>query len=188
MVKYYLQLLLVLLILPVLTFAAVPAWQIIPEGSSITFTATQNNAPTTGKLTDFSGEINFDPAQLKQSSIMIIVDLNSVTTSYSDIATTLKTADWFNVAMFPQAVFKANDFTKTGNNTYQANGTLTIRNKTVPIVLNFTLENYSETKASAKGSTELKRSLFGVGQGEWAKTDAVKDEVKVDFRVSAVRK
>ncbi len=189
MMKQYLQKILwTILLLPAITFSAVPDWQIIPQSSSISFTATQNDAPVSGKFTAFSGEINFDPAQLKQSNITIRVDLNSVTTDYADIATTLKTAEWFDIAKFPQATFKASDFTKTGDKTYQANGTLTIRDKTVPVVLSFTLENYSDTKANVKGSAQLKRTSFNVGQGEWAKTDAVKDDVKVDFVISALRK
>lgn len=189
MVKQFLRKSLwLVLILPLVTFSAVPAWQVVPQNSSITFTATQNNSPVTGKFTAFSGDINFDPARLKESNITIRVDLNSVTTEYGDIATTLKTADWFNIAKFPQAIFKASDFTKTGDKTYQANGTLTIRDKTVPVVLSFILENYSDSKADAKGSAQLKRTLFNVGQGEWAKTDAVKDDVKIDFVVSALRK
>lgn len=173
---------------PLTVIASPPEWQMIPEDSSITFIATQNNAPVTGKFTSFTGQIFFDPANLKSSEVMIMVDMNSVSTSYADIANTLKTADWFNAVKFPNAIFKANDFTKTGNNTYQANGTLTIRDKVVPIVLSFTLDEFSNTKAKAHGSTILKRTEFGVGQGEWNKTDAVKDEVSVGFMVEAMKK
>lgn len=173
------------LFLSVTASAAVPAWRIVPADSTLTFTATQNNAPVSGNFKTFGGEITFDPAQLAASHVQIVVDVGSVNTSYGEIADSLKSPDWFNVKLFPQAVFKANQFTKTGDNTYQANGRLTIRNKTVPVTLTFILKEFSKTKALVEGMTTLKRSLFSLGQGEWANTDAVKDEVQVKFKVVA---
>jgi polyisoprenoid-binding protein YceI len=168
--------------------AAVPAWQITPAESKINFTATQNNAPVTGSFKTFSGDIQFDPAQLNTSKVNIVVDINSMDSSYQEMSDSLKTADWFNVKLFPKAVFAANKFTKTGNNTYQAIGVLTLRDKTVPVTLDFTVQDFSATHFKASGNTTVKRTAFGVGQGEWAKTDGVKDEVKVEFVLSAVKK
>lgn len=178
----------VIIILPILSFADVSVWQLIPEKSSLIFTATQNNAPVSGKFKKFAGDIHFDPAQLKASHVRIVIDMSSVSTDYADVADTLKTAEWFNVVSFPQAVFTAENFTQTGNHSYQANGTLTIRDKTVPVVMIFTLEGFSQTTARAKGSAMLKRLAFEVGQGEWQKTDNVQDEVQVQFTVAAIKK
>lgn len=171
-----------------ITFAAVPGWQIVPNESSINFTATQNNAPVTGKFSSFTGNINFDPTQLNNSNVKIVVDINSMTTSYEQVADTLKTAEWFDSKSFPNATFTSTGFVKTGDKTYQANGNLTIRDKTVPVQLTFTLKNYSADKLNLEGSTTLKRTAFGLGQGDWAKTDAVKDDVRVNFTLSANKK
>ena len=92
------------------------------------------------------------------------------------------------MANFPTASFTADKFVKTGDKTYQAMGTLTIRDKTVPVTLNFTAADYSATHALMKGTTTLKRTDFGVGQGEWADTKAIKDEVKIDFTIGASKK
>lgn len=175
------------LLVPTIAFAAVPAWQIVPGESSITFTGTQNGAPATGKFNKFSGEINFDPDQLNASKVRIVIDMNSVSTSYSDFTATLLTADWFNVKAFPQAIFTAKNFTKVSDNKYQANGSMTIRDKTLPVTLTFATEELSKAKAIVKGSTTLKRTQFGIGQGEWADTETVKDDVQVNFIIAAVR-
>lgn len=179
-----------ILLLPMAVSAAtpVPSWQMVPKQSSITFTATQNNAPVTGEFKSFSGDIKFDPTQLGASSASIVVDTTSVTASYGQVADTLKSPDWFDVKRFPQAIFKVNSFTKTGNNTYQANGILTIRDKAVPITLAFVLAQYTPTQALVKGNVTIKRTLFGVGQGEWAQTDQVKDEVQINFTITATKK
>lgn len=163
-------------------------WQIVPTESSLTFTATQNNSPLSGEFKRFKGSINFDPAQLATSNVNITVDTGSVSASYQEVADTLKTPDWFDIKIFPEATFKATQFTKTGDNSYKAEGTLTIRDKTVPVTLNFNLDTYSQTKAHATGSTTLKRTAFGVGRGDWAKTTDVKDDVQVNFKLSCIKK
>jgi polyisoprenoid-binding protein YceI len=176
---------LLLLLMPIIARAEVPKWQIIPNESSITFTGTQNNAPVSGKFKKFTGEIAFDPNQLSASKVRIVIDMNSVSTSYSDFTSALLTSDWFNVKLFPDAIFEANHFTKIGENKYEADGNMAIRDKTVPIKLTFTGEALSKTKGRVKGSVTLKRLVFGIGQGEWESTDEVKDEVTVNFILTA---
>ncbi|QLH43385.1 MAG: YceI family protein [Coxiellaceae bacterium] len=173
-------------LLPISALAA--NWQLVPDQSSITFTATQNNAPIIGKFTRFSGDINFDPKQLNTSHAKITVDMNSVSASYEVVADTLKTPDWFDVKQFPQAIFEANNFSKTADNQYQANGTLTLRDKTLPVTLTFSQENTSDTQYKIKGSTSIQRTNFGVGRGEWSKTNEVKDQVQINFIVTMIKK
>ena len=186
--KYFLPLLLLLLFVPGIVLALVPTWQIIPNESSITFTGIQNDAPASGKFNKFTGEIKFDPDQLNASKVRIVIDMNSVSTSYSTFTSTLLTTDWFNVHNFPQAIFEATHFIKIDENKYQATGMLTIRDKKVPVTLTFVSEKLSPTKVNVKGNTTLKRTMFGVGQGQWADTNAVKDDVQVNFIITAARK
>lgn len=169
---------------PIVSLAAVPAWQIVPSASQLTFSATQNGAPVTGQFKTFTGEINFDPNQLAASHVKIVVDISSITDPYHQLSDTLKAPEWFNVKVFPQAIFESSHFSKTGDKIYQAEGMLTIRDKKLPITLTFNQEEYTETKARMKGSTTIKRTAFGVGQGQWADTKTIKDEVKVDFVVT----
>ena len=171
---------------PIMGQAAV--WQIVPDKSTLTFTATQNNSPVTGQFKSFSGNITFDPNQLATSQVDITVDLGSVTTSYKEVADTLVTDDFFDVKDFPKAEFKATQFKKINDKTYQANGTLTIRDKTLPVTLTFTLNQYTNVNAAVTGNASLKRTAFGVGRGEWASTDNIKDDVKINFTLTATKK
>lgn len=166
----------------------IPEWQIVPSESQITFTATQNGAPVTGSFKSFTGDIHVDPENYKTSTIHIIVDINSLTTSYSDLIETLTSEDWFNAKMFPKADFSATKFSKLSNKTYKADGELTIRDKSAPVTLIFTAVESPENHGVIEGQTVIKRSTFGVGQGEWASTDEVKDDVTVNFKVGAVIK
>ena len=178
-----------LLCTPLIAFAAVPSWKIIPTESQLNFSATQNDAPVTGKFKRFTGNIQFDRDNLANNKVDIIVDTGSLSTAYGDLTTTLLTSDWLSIKLFPTAEFKAIQFKKTGEKSYLAIGTLKIRNKIQPIIISFSEEETGvKDKVRIKGSTALKRTVFGVGQGEWASTKEVKDEVAVNFVVTAVRK
>lgn len=166
-------------------FAKVPTWKIIPNQSTLSFTATQNDAPVTGEFKKFDGQIAFDAKALNESRVDITVDMNSLVTSYHELKETLLAADWFNVKLFPTAHFIASQFKATGNQTFTAEGTLTIRDRTVPIHLIFTLSDIKDHLITATGDAQLNRSQFGVGQGEWASTKEIKDAVTVHFVVKA---
>ena len=99
----------------------------------------------------------------------------------------LKTSDWFNVKLFPKATFKSREFKKLGENNYQASGDLSIRDKTVSLTIQFDLQDYHPDKFIAKGKTSIKRTAFGIGQGDWADTNEIKDDVKVDFNLQLKR-
>jgi len=174
--------------LPFSAIAEVSKWEIIKEKSNIGFTATQNNAPVSGEFKKFDGEIHFDSAQLSLSNVTIVVYIDSVSTSYPDIANTLKTAEWFDVKTFPKGVFKATSINKVGENTYQAKGTLSLRDKTANITLPVEITQVSATTSIAKGSLVIQRSTFGIGRGEWASTSEIKDDVTIHFSLAATKK
>jgi polyisoprenoid-binding protein YceI len=179
----------VILWFPLLAFATPSAWVIVPSQSHLSFTAIQNDSPLTGQF-NFKGEGHFDPQQLEASNVTVTIDLASVKTSYQEADDMLKNSDWFDILHFPQATFTAKKFVlipKTQNH-YEAPGTLTIRNKTLPVTLHFVLDKYTNKDAHATGELTLRRTQFGVGQGEWASTSAVKDDVKVNFDLTAVKK
>jgi polyisoprenoid-binding protein YceI len=74
----------------------------------------------------------------------------------------------------------AERFTAKGGNKYAAVGKLTLRNVTREVPIEFTFEK-KDGSAWLKGSAQLKRLDFGVGQGDWKDTSTVANEVKVSF-------
>jgi polyisoprenoid-binding protein YceI len=73
----------------------------------------------------------------------------------------------------------ADHFTAKGAS-YTATGKLTIRNVTRDVPIAFTFEK-KDGSAWLKGSAQLKRLDFGVGQGDWKDTEQVGNDVKVNF-------
>ncbi len=168
-------------ILPAIAFAEVTSWQIIPSDSAVRFTATQNSAPVKGSFSTVEGKINFSADDLKDSKVDIKIDMNSVHTSYKELVDTLKMADWLDVAKFPEAHFTSDKISKVKDNDYLAAGTLQIRDKKMPLEVGFTIKESLKNSLTVNGETTIKRTAFGVGQGDWASTDEVKDEVKITF-------
>lgn len=170
-----------------------PAYEMVPEESKLKFVALQNSAPVEGAFKKFTTEIRFDPNNLDNSSIRADVDMASVFTEYPEVATNLVGTDWFDVKKFPKASFRTlqiKNLPARDNDDrlyYYADAELTLRDKTVPVTINFILERLDANGAVASGRVSLKRREFGVGQGDWAKTDTVDDVVSVSFRVVAKR-
>lgn len=174
----------ILFCLPLAAHAEIPHWNLVPEKSSIRWEATQNHAPVAGKFDAFTAEIAFHPDALGQSHVKISIDTASITTAYDEAQSTLKTADWFAVDAFGHAIFETTRFSALGDNHYQAEGNLTIKGISAPVVLNFTMENYSDTEAHMLGEATLKRTDFNIG---WKDTQQVEDNVKVMVEITASR-
>ncbi len=160
---------------------------LVNKNAQLGFVAQWEGQPVIGSFQQWTADIVFSPDDLKNSSLTVKVDLASVATGDEQRDSALPSADWFDVAHHPTAIFLASNFKKVAEGSYKANGTLSLRDKTAPIVLSFKLKIDGD-KATAKGSTTLDRTVFGVGQGEFSATDQISAAVKVSFNLTAMRK
>lgn len=177
------------IITPMSKVLGATAWKIDSQKSELIFTAIVNSSPIEGHFKIFSGDIVFDPQDLDNSSANIVIDMNSVFATKSEIAPNLIKKEWFNAKDYPQAVFRADKFIHGDKEkTYQVSGTLTIRDKTLPITLTFSLNEYSKTNAMVTGGVFINRLSFDIGTGEWADTEFVQDKVIVQFKITATPK
>lgn len=160
---------------------------LVSKNAQLGFATQWTGEPVVGSFKQWTADIVFSPDDLKNSSLTVKVDLASVATGDEQRDTALPSADWFDVANHPTAIFKASQFEKVAEGSYKADGTLSLRDKTAPIVLSFKL-NIDGDKATAKGSTTLDRTVFGVGQGEFLATDQIPAAVKVTFNLTATRR
>jgi cytochrome b561/polyisoprenoid-binding protein YceI len=158
----------------------------VAAGSSLSFTTTWGGQPVEGRFDRWRADIRFSPEALERSRLKVTIDLASVATGDAQRDQSLPSADWFNVAEAPQAVFTANRFEKTAEGRYIAHGELQLRGVTHPLDLPFQLRIDGDT-AHARSQTSLDRLAFGVGQGEWAKTDQIPARVGIRILVNASR-
>ncbi len=179
-------LLIAALLLPFSALADVPVYVVDKQKSSLKFFAIQNNAPVEGSFREFTADIRFDPANLEQSVIKAEVATASLAAANEDAESSLPTAEWLSVQTFPKASFVSKKITRLGqgDTDFIAEGELTIRDKSMPAVLNFKLK-LDGNNAIADGYITVRRNDFGVGQGEWTRTDVIKNEVRVQMRIIA---
>jgi polyisoprenoid-binding protein YceI len=163
--------------------AAVPHYGLDPAKSSLEFTFVQAGAKNRGHFKRFAVSFDFSPASLAASRLDVTVEMPAVDTGDQERDDTLRGADLFAVAKFPQAQYTATAFSQTATG-FEALGKLTLRGVTRELRVPFTFRSATENGATVgtmSGSTTLRRLDFGVGQGDWKDTDQVGNEVVVSF-------
>src|SRR4051812_33747396 len=165
-----LSILLPLTLLSLLLMSSVASardWQVDAAKSSLTFKGTYQNGPFDGKFKKFDATIAFDEADTSKDRFDVKVDLASVDTQSSERDDTLRTADFFDTAKFPQAHFITQAFEKGADGTLEAKGSLTIRDKSKPVTLKVKFAASGDT-ATLDVDTTLNRLDFGLGTGsDW---------------------
>jgi cytochrome b561/polyisoprenoid-binding protein YceI len=171
--------------------AAAPApsgpvkWAVQP-GSTLGFATSWSGQALSGRFKRWTADVVFSPDALAKSKVSVSIDLASVDTGDGQRDAVLPSADWFDVANHPKAVFTATKFEKAGGDSYVAHGTLQIRGATKPQDLPFKLTILGD-EAQVHGTTSLDRTAFGVGQGEFAATDQVPAKVAITVALRAKR-
>lgn len=160
-------------------------WKMLPGESALTFTGVQTGEKFSGKFGRFDAQVSLDPDRLDDAKIVVTVDVASAATGDRQRDTAMPAKEWFDAAGFPQARFVSRKVMRAASG-YDALGDLTLRGVTREIHLPFTLD-IDGRKAHARGHVDLKRDVFGVGQGDWATGDWVALEVGVDFDLKAER-
>jgi len=164
--------------------AATP-WR-VQAGGKLGFRADYSGTPVEGSFKRWDADIVFDPEDLPGSSISVTIDLASVDSADSDRDNMLTSDSFFDVATHPRARFRSSRITHRDGNAYRAAGTLSFHGQSKPLTLDFTLDIKGDD-AKAAGSAALSRTAFGVGSGQWASTDDIKDAVAVTFSFTAKR-
>jgi polyisoprenoid-binding protein YceI len=162
-------------------------WNILSEKSKIEFKANQNGSIISGAFKKFSGKITFNQNKLDESFVEIEVDISSINTSLREVVESLKSSVWFSAKLFPKAIFSAEKFTKISESKFKADGSLTIKGKTIPTQLDFSFSEFSDDKAIAVGTAKINRSDFGIGEKEESKANGIKNEVDITFIINAIK-
>ena len=162
-------------------------WQVIETESHIKFTAEQEGNEFTGQFNDFTVAINFDAANIDEASVTANIDISSIDAGDKDRNGALPGKEWFFVKKFPEAIFQSSDFSKTGEYSYAAAGTLSIKGISQPLTLPFTLD-IENGMADMSGELTLDRTLWDLGSGAWSTDEWVSTSVRVDIKIKAEAK
>lgn len=121
-----------------------------------------------GLFTDFDAKLDFDPKAPAKSALDVTVNTTGIDTTNPKLDEHLKSADFFDVAKFPTATFKATKISVTGKTTGTITGDLTLHGVTKPVTLDATFNGGGVNPLSkayvlgfnAKGI--IKRTEFGI--------------------------
>jgi polyisoprenoid-binding protein YceI len=168
-----------------LALACVPAFAADyaqAPGSSLAFAGKYQGEVFSGRFPGFATRFSFDPKELAGAKLDVTIPLATATTGNTDYDGELRGAAFFDSARFPQARFVATRFRALGGNRYAADGTLTLRNTSKPVTLDFTWT--PGAKPVLVGKAVVKRLAFGVGgAGDWADTGLIPDAIAISTKV-----
>lgn len=164
--------------------AAAVAQQVLPAPqSSLGFTFRQMGVPVQGQFKSWNAQLNFDPKKPEATVVKFSIQMGSVSFGAAETDAEAVKAPWFNVPRFPQAVFESTAVKASGPGKLLVSGKLSIkgsvREVTVPVSL-----SQAGALTTATGAFAIKRLDFKIGDGEWADTAIVADDVQVSFKLA----
>lgn len=143
-----------------------------------------------GRFNEFDASLDFDPANVENSRLEVIVNTASLDVNNESFANDLRGDDWFNVEAFPQAVFRTTSFVESvDEDTFIFQGDLTLLGVTAPITLtvnfngggrNFLTRRYT---LGFSATTSFQRSAYGLDNlVAFGVGDDIELEVHVEFQ------
>ena len=146
-----------------------------------------------GRFTEFAGTVVFDQEHPEQSSASLTIQASSVDTGTPDRDTHLRSDDFFAVGTHPTLTFTGSRVVKTGDDTYDVVGTLTIRGVakeiTMPVTyLGTAKDPWGNVRAGFEASLTLNRKDFGLTWNAALETGGflVGDEVRLNLSIQAI--
>ena len=166
-----------------ITMPAAAEQKLLPAQSDISFTIKQMGVPVQGSFKKFDAQVSFDADKLAASKVSFTVDIGSATMGAREVDAELPKAPWFNTPKFPQAQFTSSAIKSLGAGKYEVAGKLAIKGQTREVLVPVTMTQAGAVTV-ASGVLPIKRLAFSIGDGEWADTSMVADEVLVKFKLS----
>ena len=160
--------------------------------STIGFTVHQFLGTTHGKFEKFDGRIEIDREHPEKSSVVARIDIRSIDTGIVKRDNHLRSAEFFNVAKFPEMTFKSGRVKQTDQQGGDIVGDLTMHGVTKPITLHVKLmspiSNDIKQTHWAVTTEPLKRRDFNLMFNQSAEAiSGIGQTVAVNIEVEASR-
>jgi len=157
---------------------------ITPQNSKIEFTASKVTGSHNGSFGDFSGQIDHVNTP-DQGRVTITIKADSITTDTPDLTKHLKTADFFDVAKFPEATFVSTSIKAGGENgaSHTVTGNLTMHGVTKAVTFPATISVTPEV-ATVDSTFTINRKDFGINYAGQA-DNLIRDNVVLKLTIRA---
>ena len=149
------------ILLPLWSGAAGAAtWQVARAPSAVSFTISHLIfSEVEGRFSRFSGSVELPGESFEEARIEADIEVASIRTGHKDRDEHLVSEDFFSADEFPRIHFASRSIRRTGEDTYEIVGDLTIRGITREIVLAANHMGRRETSAGARLDFEAIGSL-----------------------------
>lgn len=148
-----------------------------------------------GSFTDFTGSIDFDPANPGALTAEVVVQMASVDTGNEKRDDHLRNEDFFNVEKFPTMTFKTTSVKMKGEDEAVVKGDLTMHGETRSVQLDLEINGtitdpWGNERVGASLSGKINRRDWGL---TWSKTMEagglmVGNDVKLSLEIEAIKK
>ena len=163
--------------------APVAAQQLLPAQSEISFVSKQMGVPVEGRFKQFSASVTFDPKKPEAARIGLTIQTGSASFGAAETDAEVPKAAWFNVGKFPTASFQSSAVKALGGGKFEVRGALTVKGASQDVVVPVSVSQ-AGAASTATGSFTIKRLDFKIGDGEWADTSMVANDVLVKFTLA----
>ena len=186
------RLLLSLLILAS-NFGWAAVYEIDTAHSEVGFKIRHLVSKTRGRFDSFSGTVDFDHKKMSKVKVDVKIETGSINTNNEKRDAHLKNADFFNVEKYPEMTFKSRKSKKTGKNTFQVTGDLTILGVTKPVTLDVeylgeTADPWGKTRNGFTATGTLDRKDWGMEYNIADKGGVViGDEVQILIEIEGIK-
>ena len=175
----------------IFTFSASAAetYKLDPDHTAIIFRVKHLGvAYVYGRFSGPTGSFVFDESSPAKSSIEIQVDAKNVDTAVAKRDNHLKSPDFFDAGEHPLIKFKSTSVKKSGPDSYEVSGNLTLLGKTQPITVTARQtgkgkDPWGNFRQGFEASFSIKRSDFGMD----FMMGAAADEVLLTVSVEGIR-
>ncbi len=175
------------------TATAIRTYQFDKAHSEAVFQVRHLITKVRGRFSEFDGTIQFDESAPEQSSVSFTIQTSSIDTNQPDRDTHLRSDDFFAVERFPTLTFTSTRITKAGDDVFNVEGDLTIRDVTKRVTLPVTFlgkakDPWGNERIAFETELTINRKDFGLMWNATLETGGflVGDDVKITASIQAV--
>ena len=147
-----------------------------------------------GRFKDFSGTIRYDEKDVTRSSVEFTAKIESIDTGIAPRDNHLRTADFFDVAKYPEMTFKSTRVERKGKQGYVLHGDFTLRGVTKPLAIPFTVtgaikDPRGNIRFGVDAQTKIDRRDYGITWGKALEGGGLDlgNEVTISLQLEAVK-
>ena len=161
---------------------AVEPAKLLTAQSEVRFVTKQMGVPVDGRFKRFDAKVELDPQHPESGHVGFSIDMLSASLGVPESDAEMPKPIWFNAAKFPQATFESTTIKGMGGGRFEISGKLSIKGVSRDLVVPVQFTQAAGT-STATGAFTLKRLDYKIGEGEWADTTVVANDVQVSFKL-----